>query len=263
MSSNGPNVGGMLATWFGGDSLYPDWGIPVDFGAASNLIFGSNPLYQVSDFLALYPKYGTYAQALQGVTVAAGGTGYAVDDTLTPAQEYASGGVLTVASVDGSGAVLTITVTNPGAGYSVVSAVATTTNNAGTGCTLNITSLVPPNLLSGLPLVVIQLYVNLASACLQQARWVDYWLAAMGWFIDHFLTLYLRANGSVGSTAGQVAQAGLAFGVTVSKAAGDVSVGYESIQNDLEGFAQWNLTLSGQQLATIARIIGMGFMYIP
>jgi hypothetical protein len=260
MSSNGPNVGGMLATWFGGDSLYPDWGIPINFGAASNLIFGNNPVYQISDFLAIYPKYGTYAQSIVAVTVANGGSGYAVGNPLTPVQPDSSGAVITVTAVNGN-AVSAVTVSQPGTGYSVANDVPTTTNGNGTGCTLNITQLLPPNLL--VPLGVIQLYLNLASACLQEARWADYWPAAMGWFIDHFLTLYLRSNGNVGNTAGQVAQAGLSFGVTVSKSAGDVSVGYESIQSQLDGFAQWNLTLSGQMLASIAKILGMGFMYVP
>jgi hypothetical protein len=61
-----------------------------------------------------------------------------------------------------------------------------------------------------------------------------------------------------GVTSGaQVAAQGLAIGIQTSKSVGDVSVGYQ-VLSALEDYAAWNLTLYGQQLATIARVIGAG-----
>jgi hypothetical protein len=245
------------SAWSGG---YANFTLPGTLTQASNLAFGGNPPYQVSDFLAFYPKFGTYSQAISGISVNAGGTGYAPGDTLTPVQADSSGAVITVATVGAGGVVLTLQVSQPGQGYSVASALPTTTNNAGTGCTLNITALAPGNFV--VPQVVIQLYINLALACLNAGRWLDMWPVAMNLFVAHFCTLYLLSDGSSGTTPGQIAQQGLARGIAVSKTAGDVSVSYETVANDLDGFASWNRTEYGQQLATFAKIIGMGPSYI-
>jgi len=59
------------------------------------------------------------------------------------------------------------------------------------------------------------------------------------------------------SSGAQVAAQGLAIGIQTSKSVGDVSVGYQ-VLNALEDWAAWNLTLYGQQLATLARVVGSG-----
>lgn len=58
------------------------------------------------------------------------------------------------------------------------------------------------------------------------------------------------------STA-QIAAQGLAWGIQTSKAVGDVSASYKPLES-LTDFGAWNLTIFGQQLATMAKIIGMG-----
>jgi len=75
------------------------------------------------------------------VKIGAGGTGYSVGNVLT-----VTGGdgncQLTVATVS-SGAVTSVTITNPGLNYNLATAVATTVAPAGgTGCTINITSVI-------------------------------------------------------------------------------------------------------------------------
>jgi len=228
--------------------------------AASGLVFGTNPPYQVSDFLDMYPKFGTYAQAVQGFDIYAGGAGYAVNDTVTPVQADADSCVLTVTSVDRNGAILTATLTEPGEGYSIASALPTTTSGAGTGALIDIDAIVPPNLL--LPLTAIQIYVNLASACLVQRRWLSMWTLAMSLFVAHYCTLYLLSDGNPANSAGQAAQQGLARGIAVSKAAGDVSVSYETVTENLKQFGSWNRTEYGQQLATLAATVGMGPLFL-
>ena len=58
-------------------------------------------------------------------------------------------------------------------------------------------------------------------------------------------------------TGAAIAAQGLAGGIQTSKGVGDVSVGYSAL-TALEDWGQWNLTLYGQQLATMARVIGSG-----
>lgn len=55
----------------------------------------------------------------------------------------------------------------------------------------------------------------------------------------------------------QIAAQGLAGGIQTSKSVGDVSVGYQ-VLTALEDWGAWNLTSYGQQLATMARVIGSG-----
>jgi hypothetical protein len=111
------------------------------------------------------------------------------------------------------------------------------------------------------PDAVLSAYIAFANACLVQARYQDFWPIAMGWFISHFLTLYLQSDGNPASTAAQAAQQGLARGIQVSKSAGDVSVSYQALEG-LDGWASWTLTTYGQQFASTAKVIGSGSMYI-
>lgn len=55
----------------------------------------------------------------------------------------------------------------------------------------------------------------------------------------------------------QIAAQGLAGGIQTSKSVGDVSVGYQALAA-LDDWAAWGLTSYGQQLATMARVIGSG-----
>lgn len=55
----------------------------------------------------------------------------------------------------------------------------------------------------------------------------------------------------------QIAAQGLAGGIQTSKSVGDVSVGYQALAA-LDDWAAWGLTSYGQQLATMARVVGSG-----
>lgn len=59
----------------------------------------------------------------------------------------------------------------------------------------------------------------------------------------------------------QVAAQGLAGGIQTSKSVGDVSVSYQ-VLTSLEDWGAWNLTTYGQQLATMAKVVGSGPMVI-
>jgi hypothetical protein len=77
--------------------------------------------------------------AITGATVAAGGTGYSVNDVLTVVSATGITGTVTVATVD-AGAVLTVTVTTAGTLYTNAGNPHAVTGGGGADCTLTITT---------------------------------------------------------------------------------------------------------------------------
>lgn len=114
------------------------------------------------------------------------------------------------------------------------------------------------------PEIVMQMYLNLADASIKEARWHSSWQLAMGWFIAHFLTLYVQGMADPNSGAAGVLKAGQAKGLNTSKSAGDVSAStdYSIIANGIDGWANWMSTSYGIQLATIGKFVGKGGMAI-
>lgn len=108
---------------------------------------------------------------------------------------------------------------------------------------------------------VIQVFLNLANASLMSSRWRETWPVAMGWYIAHFLTLYLQSDGIVSTSPGQIANSGLQRGLLVSKSADGLSAGFQSLTG-LDSWGSWQLTSYGVQLATFARVLGAGATYI-
>jgi hypothetical protein len=109
---------------------------------------------------------------------------------------------------------------------------------------------------------IIQMFIDLAQASVKQTRFRTAWKLAMGYFVAHFATLFLQGTSDPKSGAGAVLAAGQARGLKTSKSAGDVSISYDfnSITQDLNGWAAWKLTIYGQQLATLAKMYGKGGM---
>jgi hypothetical protein len=189
-----------------------------------------------------------------------GGAGYVVGDVVNIVSQGGANGTATVAAVDTNGSVTQLTITNAGTGYNVLAGLLTT-GGSGAGLQVSVTQLVP--YVGIVPQPVLSTFVALASAGLSYARWIDQWNYAMSLFIAHYCTLWLQSSGDPGSTAGQIAQAGLQTGVTISKSAGDVSISKEQIAaRHLEQFGQWLLTQPGQILAGMASAQGAGCMYV-
>jgi hypothetical protein len=348
------SINNLLAEWWGEGDSSGGSGFPSDYSFspldAANLVVGSNPLYQISDFLAVYPKFGTQAQSLVAVVPDAvtPGTNYVVGDKITVVQQDASGGVIVVASVGDGGVPTSYTIQVAGTGYQVTPLInaiksfivtpgqgglgyivgdlvainqvggsggvgqvtsvgvggvvtgivlaangagqgysiggnipcsggngvgllinitgitpylgSSTTGGSGSNALVDVTQISPPNIVC-IPPAVLQMYINLASACLQSARWFDYWPIAMAWFVAHFATLYLRSEGNVGTTPGQIAASGLTKGIMVTKSAGNVSAMIE-VPKGLDEWGHWTESEYGIQLSSTAKIIGWGFMYI-
>ncbi|WP_297428660.1 DUF4054 domain-containing protein [Clostridium sp.] len=114
------------------------------------------------------------------------------------------------------------------------------------------------------PEVVMQMYLNLANASIKKTRWHSSWELAMGWFMAHFLTLYVQGMSDPDSGAAGVIKAGQAKGLDTSKSVGDVSMStdYNTIANGIDGWANWMSTSYGVQLATIGKFVGKGGMAI-
>lgn len=115
-----------------------------------------------------------------------------------------------------------------------------------------------------LPTEIIQMYLDLAHASISEIRWRSSWKIAMGWFIAHFCSLHLQGMADPAGGAAGVIAAGEAKGLTTSKSVGPVSVSvdYSMAASDLDGWAAWKLTIYGQQLATLGRLVGKGGMFV-
>lgn len=263
MSTNIPCLDSVLAQWWEGG--VQSYGFAAGITQAANLVFGANPPFQLSDFLAIYPKFGTGTQSILTAAIRNGGAGYSVGDKLTVVSPNGGkGGVLFVTGTTPPGAITTfdtIPSGGTGTGYNPGNNFDTITDSIlGTGATVDVLTITPFTGLV-LPLIVLQLYLNLANASLIQPRWLDYWQLAMSLFVAHMATLYLISEGAPGTTPQQIAASGLAKGLNVSAAAGDVSKSVKYLEG-WEDWGEWNLTIYGQQLMTYAAVIGMGPMYI-
>lgn len=115
------------------------------------------------------------------------------------------------------------------------------------------------------PEIILQMYIDLASACVNATRYRSYWKLCMGFFVAHFTLLWLQGTVSPGSPAGAALEAGKAQGLATSESVDGVSVGtdYSIIASSLSGWAAFNLTVYGQQFATIGKLVGKAGMFIP
>ena len=116
-----------------------------------------------------------------------------------------------------------------------------------------------------IPVVMLEAWVKMANASLSKARYHDAWEILMGFFIAHFLTLYLQSAASPDDPTQKIINAGLAKGRVSSKSAGDLSISYDfSIVSGQEfaGWGTYKLTAFGQQFITLARVYSMGGMVV-
>jgi len=114
------------------------------------------------------------------------------------------------------------------------------------------------------PMIFLQALIELAHASVKYSRFRDAWKICMGFFIAHFVTLYLATMKEPGATPYELAKAGQAGGLVSSKSVDGVSVNYDFSQmtDDLDGWAEWKATAYGLQFATYAKLFSMAGMYI-
>ncbi len=115
-----------------------------------------------------------------------------------------------------------------------------------------------------LPVSVLEGLIARANAAIQPDKWLDGWRYACGLYTAHYATLYLRSYQEAPRTAAQAAAAGSVSGVVRRAQLGDSSVEYdtEAVTKALAQWGDFNATSYGQQLATRARLVGMGGMTV-
>jgi Protein of unknown function (DUF4054) len=219
-------------------------GLPSFIFLATNVVVGTNPPYTIEDFLSFYPKWGGTPAALS-VSMTQNSATITVNNPPPPAIPKSS-------PVCGPGIPDGAIVIGVNSAQITLNVPASASSATGT---VNIYNAMP------IPARVLLAYINLASAHLVQARWFDDWEFAIALFVAHFATLYAQSDGDPNSTVGMIAGQGISTGITTAHAAGDVSESFQPVPG-LEEFAAWNLTTYGQQLATFARGIGSGPMFL-
>lgn len=119
----------------------------------------------------------------------------------------------------------------------------------------NGTCLVPSTMLAEL--------ISMANACVQPDKWLESWRYAVGLYVAHYATLYLRTYAESSPTAAQAAASGALVGVVKSATLGDSSVTYDTsaLTKGTEDWGDLNATTYGQMLANRAKLIGAGGSY--
>lgn len=118
--------------------------------------------------------------------------------------------------------------------------------------------------ISLVPDPMLQTFVNNANASILPSRYCEIWRYAAGLYVAHFSALYLKTYSDGSATPSRAAATGQQTGLVKEATMGDTTVSYdnEAITDASAKWGAWNATQYGQQLVTMARMIGMGGMYV-
>lgn len=113
------------------------------------------------------------------------------------------------------------------------------------------------------PDAMLGLFINQANDSVLPTRWGGMWRYAAGLYTAHFSALHLQTYAEASASASQAAAGAQLVGAVKSAAMGDTSISYDNsaITAGTEKWGAWNGTQYGQQLVTLARLVGMGGMY--
>ena len=113
------------------------------------------------------------------------------------------------------------------------------------------------------PTTMLTEIINMANACVQPDKWLESWRYAVGLYVAHYATLYLRTYAPSNTTPQQAAASGALVGVVKSATLGDSSVSYDTtaVTKGTEDWGDLNSTTYGQMLANRAKLVGMGGTY--
>lgn len=120
----------------------------------------------------------------------------------------------------------------------------------------SVRSLVPDSML--------EVFINQANDSVLPSRWGSLWQYAAGLYVAHFAALYLKTYADGSESALQAASRADPVGAVKSAVMGNTSISYDnsSITTGTEKWGAWNATQYGSQLTTMARLAGMGGMYV-
>ena len=115
-----------------------------------------------------------------------------------------------------------------------------------------------------LPAAMLAEIIRMANAAVQPDRWGESWRYAVGLYVAHYVTLYLRGYAASNETPEQAAASGALVGMVKSATLGDASVTYDTaaITAGTEDWGDLTSTTYGQSLANRAKLIGMGGTYV-
>ena len=114
------------------------------------------------------------------------------------------------------------------------------------------------------PATMLAEIIIMANACVQPDKWLESWRYAVGLYVAHYATLYLRTYAPSNTSPQQAAASGALVGVVKSATLGDSSVTYdtEAVTKGTEDWGDLNATTYGQMLANRAKLIGAGGSYV-
>ena len=106
--------------------------------------------------------------------------------------------------------------------------------------------------------------IRMANTAVQPDKWLESWRYAVGLYVAHYATLYLRTYAESSPTAAQAAASGALVGIVKSATLGDSSVSYDTtaVTKGTEDWGDLNSTTYGQMLANRAKLIGSGGSYV-
>lgn len=113
------------------------------------------------------------------------------------------------------------------------------------------------------PLVVIEMHLDRANACIKKSRWHKQWKMGMCLYIAHYCTLYLQGIMDANNSVQSIAQAGTAQGIDTSISVDGVSIStdYSVMNTSTDTWTGWGSTIYGQQLMALAKLMGKGGMF--
>ena len=114
------------------------------------------------------------------------------------------------------------------------------------------------------PTTMLTEIINMANACVQPDKWLESWRYAVGLYVAHYATLYLRTYAESSPTAAKAAASGALVGIVKSATLGDSSVSYDTtaVTKGTEDWGDLNSTTYGQMLANRAKLVGLGGSYV-
>lgn len=109
------------------------------------------------------------------------------------------------------------------------------------------------------PVTMLSEIISMANTSVQPDKWLESWRYAVGLYVAHYCTLYLRTYAESSATPAQAAASGALVGVVQSATLGDSSVSYDTsaLTKGTEDWGDLNATTYGQMLANKAKLIGM------
>lgn len=115
-----------------------------------------------------------------------------------------------------------------------------------------------------LPEGMLESFIELTNSSIAPDKWGGLFRLAAGLFMAHNATLYLRAYRDGSCDAATAASSGDLVGIVASATLGDASVSYDTsaLVRATEQWGDLNSTIYGQQLATKARLVGLGGSYV-